>query len=255
VTDTHLLDAVDVSRRFGGVSALNGVTLHADEAEIVGLIGPNGAGKSTFFDCIYGTIRPNSGRITFAGRDLSLQPEYRRSRLGLGRTFQRIELFPGMTACDHLLVAGRSQQRDGGVLRDLAGRGRITQAERDEALGVLEMLGIADEAERPIEALSLGHGRLVELGRALMTKPRLLLLDEPSSGLDRAETTAMVDVLRLVRERHHTAIVLVEHDVEMVAEVTERVYVLDIGRLIAEGPTNDVLDDPIVRQAYLGVPA
>jgi branched-chain amino acid transport system ATP-binding protein len=251
----RLLEATDVTRRFGGVTALHEVTMHVDVGEIVGLIGPNGAGKTTFFDCVYGSIRPQRGKVTFAGHDLSLQPEHRRARLGLGRTFQRVELFPGMTVTDHHLVAARTHAGNTGVWRDLVGRGRVTTAEREAAGAVLELLGLAKEADRPIEALSLGHGRLVELGRALMIQPRLLLLDEPSSGLDRVETAAMVTVLNDVQRERQTAILLVEHDVEMVAEVTSRSYVLDLGKLIATGPTREVLQDPDVRLAYLGITA
>lgn len=252
-TNGHLLDAHNVTRRFGGVMALHDVSMYVDPGEIVGLIGPNGAGKTTFFDCLYGTIRPNHGSVSFAGRELSTQPEYRRARLGLGRTFQRIELFPGMSVSDHLIVAARSRSGRGGVWRDLIGQGRPTSTERARTNEVLELLGIRADAERPIEALSLGHGRLVELGRALMAQPKLLLLDEPSSGLDRRETVAMIEVMRQVRDERGTAILLVEHDVEMVAEVTSRAAVLDVGKLIAEGPTHEVLDDPSVRRAYLGI--
>lgn len=255
MTTPPLLDAAGVSKRYAGIEALRDVSLQMSEAEIVGLIGPNGAGKTTFFDCLYGTQRPDGGRVRFAGRDISSLPEYRRSRLGLGRTFQRIELFPGMTARDHLLVAERARRDTGGVWRDLTFRGRPTSDEQEEVARTLELLDLAHDADRPIEALSLGRGRLVELGRALMTHPKLLLLDEPSSGLDRAETTAMVGVLRQVCQERNTAILLVEHDVEMVAEVTTRLYVLDLGRIIACGRTADVLAEPVVRQAYLGVSA
>jgi branched-chain amino acid transport system ATP-binding protein len=247
-----LLEARGVTKRFAGITALDDAGLQVDEGEIVGLIGPNGAGKTTLFDCIYGYLRPDEGDVTFAGSSLLGRRVHQRARLGIGRTFQRIELFTGTTVRDHLLVAERARHGTGGLLRDLLGRGGVTGDERARVDAVLDLLGLADEADRPIEALSLGRARLVELGRALVIEPRLLLLDEPSSGLDGDETVAMGAVLRRVRDDRGVAVLLVEHDVGLVRAVTERLYVLDFGTLIAEGPTGAVLGDDAVRKAYLG---
>lgn len=249
----HLLEAEGVSKRFAGISALADVSLFVDGAEIVGLIGPNGAGKTTLFDCLYGTLRPDRGRVRLDGRRLQGLPEYRRARLGLGRTFQRIELFGGMSPREHLLVATRAHDAGGSFWRDITGRGHVTSSERGRADRVLELLGLLADADRPVEALSLGKGRLVELGRALMIEPKVLLLDEPSSGLNRQETMAMAKVLQDVREARGTGILLVEHDVQLVADITTRLYVLEAGHLIASGPTGEVLEDDAVRHAYLGV--
>ncbi|HMQ24370.1 MAG TPA: ABC transporter ATP-binding protein [Acidimicrobiales bacterium] len=247
-----LLAAAGVTKRFSGLTALDAVSLTVDAGEVVGLIGPNGAGKTTLFNVLYGVIAPDRGRVTFAGHDVSSLPVHKRARLGIGRTFQRIELFAGMTVRDHLLVAERARRADGGLLRDLLGRSAPSSDERSRAAATLALLGLDDVADRPVESLSLGRGRLVELGRALMIEPQLLLLDEPSSGLDHHETEDMAAVLETVRAERGTAILLVEHDVAMVREVTRRLYVLDFGQLIAEGPTAEVIGDPKVRQAYLG---
>ncbi|MCB1013739.1 MAG: ABC transporter ATP-binding protein [Acidimicrobiales bacterium] len=247
-----LLRAEEVSKRFSGLSALDAVSLTVAPGEIVGLIGPNGAGKTTLFNCLYGVLAPDGGRITFDGRDLAGLAVHRRARLGIGRTFQRIELFAGMTVRDHLLVAERARRGDGALWKDLCNRSRPTSDERARADATLGLLGLDDVADRPVESLSLGRGRLVELGRALMIEPRLLLLDEPSSGLDHRETDEMADVLDVVRRERGTAILLVEHDVAMVRRVTSRLYVLDFGQLIADGPTAEVVADARVRQAYLG---
>jgi branched-chain amino acid transport system ATP-binding protein len=249
---TKLFDATDVTKRFSGITALDHVTLRVDAGEAVGLIGPNGAGKTTLFNCILGMLQPEVGRVVFNGRDITRLPVYRRARLGFGRTFQRIELFAGMSVRDHLLVAERARRNDGGLLKDLLNLGRPSADENARAEATLELLGLTDVADRPIESLSLGRGRLVEIGRALMTDPLLLLLDEPSSGLDHRETMALVDTLRAVREERGTAILLVEHDVEMVQAFAGRLYVLDFGTLIAEGPTEQVMSDAAVRRAYLG---
>jgi branched-chain amino acid transport system ATP-binding protein len=247
-----LLEAVGISKRFEGIRALSDVSLRVEAGQLQGLIGPNGAGKTTLFNCLYGVDRPGSGRVLFDGRDITRAPVYERARLGIGRTFQRIELFGGMTVLDHLLVAGRARRQRGGVLRDLVGRSGPTASERDQATSILELLGLTNVAGRPIEALGLGRGRLVELGRALMTDPRLLFLDEPSSGLDSHETAEMAATLEEVNAEREVAVVLVEHDLALVRRIARQLSCLNLGTLIAEGPTTDVLADPAVRRAYLG---
>jgi branched-chain amino acid transport system ATP-binding protein len=247
-----LLDAVDVSKHFGGITALDSVSLSVGGGEAVGLVGPNGAGKTTLFNCLLGLLRPDGGRVRFDGRDLVGLPVHRRARLGLGRTFQRMELFSEMTVREHLLVAERARRGTGRLWKDLLNRGAPTAEEEAEADAVLELVGLTAVADRAIESLTLGHGRLVELSRALMTRPTLLLLDEPSSGLDQAESLALAGVLESVRQERGTAVLLVEHDLAMVERVVERLYVLDFGRLLASGDRDEVLADPAVRKAYLG---
>jgi branched-chain amino acid transport system ATP-binding protein len=247
-----LMRADRITKSFSGIRALTEATLEVAEGERVGLIGPNGAGKTTFFNCLLGLSRPDSGAVLFAGEDIGHLPVHRRARRGIGRTFQRIELFSDTTVRGHLLIAERIRRGTGSLWKDLFGQGRPTAAEIAACDHMLDLLGLADLADQPIEALSLGKGRLVEVGRALMTQPRLLLLDEPSSGLDRAETDALADTLRQVQQEQGFAILLVEHDVELVASFTERCYVLDFGEVIATGATADVMEDPKVRFAYLG---
>src|ERR687898_898395 len=229
----HLLDAVKISKRFDGITALRHVSVCVERGEVVALIGPNGAGKTTLFNCLTGVLRPDDGAVTFDGRDLGGLAPYERSRLGLGRTFQQIELFTGLTVLEHLLVADRAPR----------------------CRTVLDLVGLGDDADRPAESLSLGRGRVVELARALVCEPRLLFLDEPSSGLGAQETADMAAVLEQVRTERDLAILLCEHDVPFVERLATRTYVLDSGRLIAEGPTAEALVQPAVRTAYLGVGA
>jgi branched-chain amino acid transport system ATP-binding protein len=247
-----LLDARHVSKHFSGISALDDVSITVEPAEPVGLIGPNGAGKTTFFNCLLGILRCDDGRVLFDGREITRMPVYRRARLGFGRTFQRIELFTGMTVRDHMLVAERARLGTGRLWKDVLNLAGPTREERARVHRVLDLLGLLDVADEPIESLSLGRARLVEMGRALMTEPLLLLLDEPSSGLDQSETMELVGTLQTVQRERGTAILLVEHDVEMVQAFASRLYVLDFGVLIASGPTADVMDDQAVRHAYLG---
>ncbi len=247
-----LLNAVGITKSFSGIRALDDVTLQVDEGERVGLIGPNGAGKTTLFNCILGNLRPDTGSVSLNGVDLGSMPVHRRARMGMGRTFQKIELFGDTTVAEHLLIAERVRRGDGALWKDLLGRGRPTPDEISRCGEVLDLLGLTDLAEEPIEALSLGQGRLVEVGRALVTGPRLLLLDEQSSGLDRTETDTLAATLAEIQRQKGFAVLLVEHDVELVAAFTERTYVLDFGHLIADGPTGEMMADDRVRAAYLG---
>ena len=249
---TAVLRAEDITKHFAGIVALDAVTIEIQEHERVGLIGPNGAGKTTLFNCILGVLPMDDGTVEVDGRDITRLPLEQRARLGIGRTFQRIELFPGATVREHLYIAERVRRGDGRLWKDLLGRGRPRKDELARCDDVLALLGLGDLADDPIERLSLGQGRLVEVGRALMTDPKVLFLDEPSSGLDRGETAALAKTLQEVQAEAGFSILLVEHDVELVASFTSRCYVLDFGRLILEGATKDVLASPEVRAAYLG---
>jgi branched-chain amino acid transport system ATP-binding protein len=242
----------NVVRRFGGLTAVEVDHVEVQRGSITALIGPNGAGKTTFFNCVLGVLRPDSGTVRLHGEDVSRLRVHQRVSRGIGRTFQRIELFAELTVRQHLLIAERTHRGDGRLWKDLIGRGKARAEEIERCDEVLSLLGLGDVAEEPIEHLSLGKGRLVEVGRALMTQPSVLLLDEPSSGLDRKETADLARTLLEVQSEQGFAILLVEHDVEFVSGFTERVYVLDFGCMIAHGPTAEVLQSDIVRQAYLG---
>jgi branched-chain amino acid transport system ATP-binding protein len=247
-----VLRARQVTKRFSGILALDHVDIDVGEGERVGLIGPNGAGKTTFFNCLLGVLRTDGGTVELDGRDVTRLPVHVRARLGIGRTFQRIELFTDTTVREHLLIAERVRKGTGRLWKDLAGLGRPHRDEIARCDEVLELLGLRDLADEPIERLSLGKGRLVEVGRALMTDPKLLLLDEPSSGLDRAETAALAATLREVQAERGFAILLVEHDVELVSSFCTRCYLLDFGSLLIEGPTSTVMASSEMRRAYLG---
>lgn len=247
-----VLEARSLAKRFAGVAALDDVDLDVAERERVGLIGPNGAGKTTLFNCLLGLVRPDHGTVTFTGDDIGDLPVHERARRGIGRTFQRIELFPDTTVREHLLVADRVRSGTGRFWRDLVGLGRPRADEIARTDEVLDLLALRDLADEPIERLSLGQGRLVEVARALMTRPKLLLLDEPSSGLDRAETAALAATLREVQGERGFAILLVEHDIELVASFTTRSYLLDFGRVLIDGPTAEVMASDEMRHAYLG---
>jgi branched-chain amino acid transport system ATP-binding protein len=242
-----VLEVSGVSVRFGGLQALDDVGLSVRRGGIAGLIGPNGAGKTTLFNVVTGLLEPAAGRVALDGEDITRWPPHRRGRAGIARTFQRLELFRGLTVYDNLLATWEA-----GVAGAVLGRNR--HQARDRVDGVIEQLGLGDCADRQAGQLSTGLGRMVELGRALCANPRVLLLDEPSAGLDPGETARFRDVLLGVvgRESGEPAILLVEHDVALVMEVCDEITVLDFGQRIACGTPKEIRDDPTVIAAYLG---
>ena len=237
------LEIRGISVRFGGLAALSDVSLSAGEGAITGLIGPNGAGKTTLFNVVTGMQRPNAGSVCLDDRDLHGLSSYRRARLGLGRTFQRLELFGTLTVAENVSVAASIARR--GVVRS---RSRVVQEVREE---VLERLGLTVVANDRADTLPTGTGRLVELARALATRPKVLLLDEPAAGQDTDETQRFSEVLRSLASEG-LAILLVEHDMELVMNVCHSVVVLDYGRVICTGTPTEIREDPEVQAAYLG---
>ena len=258
-TDTALLEAQGVTVRFGGVVALDDVSLRVPQGSTVGLVGPNGAGKTTLFGVLSGLIRPKAGRVTMSGVDVTRRSPQHRARKGLARTFQRMELFTELTVREHLVLARRvneGRERLLGMARDLTGFGERPGPGEEEAVeDILALLGLEAVADRPALAIPLGTGRLLEVARALAAEPTVMLLDEPSSGLDALETEQLGDALRRVRGERGIAFVLVEHNVEFVLGLSDRITVLDFGRLIAEGTPDEIRTSPEVQAAYFGAPA
>lgn len=253
--DWPSLDLVDVNVRFGGIAALDDVSLAVAPGEVCGLIGANGAGKTTLFDVVSGIRIPDRGRVALGGRDVTRWSPHRRARAGLRRTFQRVQVFGWLTIEENLLVASEWHGGGGGVLADLVAaptRRRHEAARRERAREVLARCGLEGVRDRRAAGLPIGTARLVELGRALVDEPSLLLLDEPASGLDHADADRFAEVVESVSGTSGTSVLLVEHDVPFVLERCHRIVVLHLGRVIADGTPEQIRSDPAVRDAYLG---
>ncbi len=242
-----LLHAETINVTFGGHRALIDVTIDANAGEVTGLIGPNGAGKTTCFNVLSGLQPPDSGRVSFDDQEISDVPAFKRGRLGMARTFQRIEVFGSLTVFENVLVAAEIRRR--------WTRGNKEERDaRDEADEIVDLVGLRKVADRRVDSIPTGLARLTELARGLATRPRLVLLDEPSSGLDDDESDAFGELLIELAKRG-LAILLVEHDIDLVMQVCDRIHVLEFGQIIASGTAKEVRNDSRVQKAYLGTEA
>jgi branched-chain amino acid transport system ATP-binding protein len=251
-----LLEAREVSVRFGGVQALQEVSIPVAAGAISGLIGPNGAGKTTLFDVLTGLRRPDGGRVVLGGRDITRLGTHRRARLGVARTFQRLELFWSLNVEDNVLVGAEAtvqwwRANPFKQVRHSSGAGTASGSRSNLVASLLDRVGLGELGKVQVGSLPTGQARLVELARALATTPKVLLLDEPSSGLDDAESATLGELL-VDLARGGMAVLLVEHDMDLLMKVSDTVTVLDAGTVIAEGTPAEVRGNEAVRAAYLG---
>lgn len=251
------LEVTDIGVHFGGVIALDGLSFDIERGQIVALIGPNGAGKTTLFNVISRIYDASRGSVSFEGADLLSLPPHRIAKIGVGRTFQNLALVPGLSVLDNVKIGAHSKSHGGFWTSSL----RLPPVRAEErrldalAFGILERLGLEDLADRPCSGLAFGTLKRIEFARALASEPKLLLLDEPASGLTHGEVDELGVLISQIRDEFDLTVLLVEHHMTMVMAISDKVVVMDLGRKIAEGPPEEVRNDPLVIAAYLGAPA
>ena len=249
-----LLEVKQLTKHFGGLTAVGDVTLELNEGELVGLIGPNGAGKTTLFNLLTGVYEPSEGTITLDGHLLNGKQPYKIASLGLGRTFQNIRLFKDLTVLDNVLIAFSNHHKKhvfASFLR-LPAFYKNEEALKAKAIDLLKIFDLDRDADTLAKNLAYGQQRRLEIVRALATEPKILFLDEPAAGMNPQETAELTDLIRRIKEEFKITIMLIEHDMNLVMDVTERIYVLEYGRLIAHGTPSEIKSNKRVIEAYLG---
>ena len=249
-----LLSVRDLGMRFGGLLAVDGVSFDVGSAQVVSIIGPNGAGKTTVFNCISGFYRPTSGQVMLLGKTISGLPGHKVARQGLVRTFQNVRLFRSMTVVENLLVAQHTRVDTNlltGMLKTRAYRAK-EQAAMERAGFWLDLVGLREVANREAGNLAYGQQRRLEIARCMVTGPKLVMLDEPAAGLNPNETKELDELILLLRAEHNVSVLLIEHDMKLVMEISDHIVVIDQGRPLAEGTATEIRNNPDVIKAYLG---
>ncbi len=249
-----LLELNHVTKKFGGITALSDISFGAESGQILGIIGPNGAGKTTIFNLITGVYQVTEGDILFDGASIENKKPYQITQLGIARTFQNIRLFTNMTVLENILVGHHSQMHSG-ILASVIHTGaqkKEEEAARAKSMELLEFLGLGNDAERMASELPYGKQRKLEIARAMSTDPRLILLDEPAAGMNDSETEELGRLIQGIRSRFHMTIILIEHDMNLMMHLCDRIVVVNFGETLAEGVPKEIQENKAVIEAYLG---
>jgi branched-chain amino acid transport system ATP-binding protein len=249
-----MLKAEGISKSFMGIAALNDVTMDVVKGEILGVIGPNGAGKTTLFNVLTGLFMPDNGRIRLHDKEVTRLMPYRRVRMGMARTFQNLEIFRDMSVLENVMVGGHIRLKAGFWRSMLNTPGKVKEEEalKEEALALIDRLGLTERAQEPAVNLSYGNQRRVEIARALASKPALVFLDEPAAGMNPKETQELAELIVRLRSELDLTIVLIEHDMNLIMDICDRIVVMTEGRVLTSGVPNEIRKDPRVLEAYLG---
>ncbi|MBP9501445.1 MAG: ABC transporter ATP-binding protein [Candidatus Promineofilum sp.] len=247
--DSYLLETRDLRKAFGGLVAVDGVSMVVKHNTLHTIIGPNGAGKTTFFNLLSGNIRPTSGKVIYKGWDITDQPTHQRAHIGIGRSFQITNVFPNLSVMENVRLAAQAVGKDSFKFWS---HHRAFRRYEEQALSILEQVGLGQQAGLPARLLPHGGKRKLELGILLASDPDLLLLDEPTAGMAREEIPMLMDVIQSVRNSGNKTIILVEHKMDLVMNVSDRISVMHQGRLLAEGNPTEIAGNPTVQKAYLG---
>ena len=250
-----LLEMKNVVKQFGGLTAVSNMSFHVDKGEIFGVIGPNGAGKTTIFNLITGVYQVTEGDVIFNGQSIEGKKPYQIINLGIARTFQNFRLFTGMTVLENILVGVHDRMKSGllASIIHTASQQKEEKEAREEAMKLLAFVGLDKDADRLATELPYGKQRKLEIARAMATKPKLILLDEPAAGMNDSETAALTELIRNIREKFGITIVLIEHDMQLVMSLRDRVMVVNFGKKLAEGVPDEVQNNPQGIEAYLGM--
>ena len=249
-----LLEAIDINMHFGGVRAVDGISMHVNNGEILGIIGPNGSGKTTYFNALTGIYKPTSGKFLFEGKDITGTELHDMTRMGIARTFQNIRIFNAMTVCENVLIGQNIHLKTNFIdsVFHTSKYRKVEKTAKERAYEAMRQVGLEHMAGEIAGSMSYGLQKRLELARAMVCEPRLLLLDEPTAGMNSVEADELMELVQKIRMEKHISVILIEHNMKVMMRTAQRIFAMDTGKKIAEGTPEEIQENPLVIRAYLG---